>query len=133
MKTFSISLLVASLFWPSLSAELEVGSVCVAAIPKEMPPTVDPIEGLVCPTWNLLVKIDDRKAVPWPRNESVKIDGLDLTHSHRVTILCDGKPQQSFRFSFSEHKERKLCLFLNDFYKTVQLWDDKQCPWCKCK
>jgi hypothetical protein len=98
-----------------------------------MSPTRDPIEGMVCQTWNLLVKIDDMKAVSWPRNESVKIDGLDVTRRHRVTIFCDGKPQQSFGFRFSEFKTRKLCLFLNDLYKTVQLWEDKQSPWCKCK
>jgi len=133
LKAYSIALLLAFLFWPLLSAESEVGSVCVAPIPKEMSPTRDPIEGMVCQTWNLLVKIDDMKAVSWPRNESVKIDGLDVTRRHRVTIFCDGKPRQSFGFRFSEFKTRKLCLFLNDFYKTVQLWEDKQSPWCKCK
>jgi hypothetical protein len=132
LKAHSIALLVAVLFWPSLSAESEVGSVCVAPIPQEMPDTASP-EGMVCQTWNLLVKIDDVKAVSWPRNESVKIDGLDVTRRHRVTIFCDGKPQQSFGFRFSEFKTRKLCLFLNDLYKTVQLWEDKQSPWCKCK
>jgi hypothetical protein len=121
-----------SQFWPSLSAESEVGSVCGAPIPQEMPATASP-EGLVCQTWNLLVKIDDMKAVSWPRNESVKIDGLDLIRRHRAIISCDGKPQQSFGFRFSEFKTRKLCLFLNDFYKTVQLGEDKQAPWCKCK
>jgi hypothetical protein len=97
-----------------------------------MPSTASP-EGVVCQKWSLLVKIDDMKAVSWPRNESAKIDGLDLTRRHRVLVSRDGKPQQSFGFRFSEFKTRKLCLFLNDFYKTVQLWEDKQSPRCKCK
>jgi len=84
-----------------------------------MPDTASP-EGMVCQTWNLLVKIDDVKAVSWRRNESFKIDGLDVTRRHRVTIFCDGKPQQSFGFRFSEFKTRKLCLFLNDLYKSLQ-------------
>ena len=83
MKTHSIALLVAVLFWPSLSAESEVGSVCIAPIPQEMLSTASP-EGVVCQKWNLLVKIDDMKAVSWPRTESAKIVGLDLTRRHRV-------------------------------------------------
>jgi hypothetical protein len=48
-------------------------------------------------------------------------------------VLCDGKPKQSFIFSFSAYKGHKLCLFFNDLYWTVQLWDDEKTPWCKCK
>jgi hypothetical protein len=48
-------------------------------------------------------------------------------------VLCDGKPQQSFRFRFSTFKSNRLCLFINDLYQTVQLWKLKESPWCKFK
>jgi len=63
----------------------------------------------------------------------VKIDALDAAAAHRVVISCNGKPQQSFRFRFSDFKTRELCLFINDFCKTAQLWESKGTPWCKCK
>ena len=58
----------------------------------------------------------------WPTKESVKIDGLAIPGGHRVVVLCGGKPQQSFWFRFSESETPELCLFLNDLYKTAQLW-----------
>jgi hypothetical protein len=50
-----------------------------------------------------------------------------------VVVLCNHKPLQSFAFLFSEFKTKELCLFLNDLYRTVQLWESKSAPWCKCK
>jgi hypothetical protein len=61
------------------------------------------------------------------------VDGLDISARHRVVVYCDKKPQQSFSFRFSEFKAKRLCLFLNDLYETVQLWEPSQAPWCKCK
>jgi len=69
----------------------------------------------------------------WPLAESLKIDGLDLSVKHRVVVTCGGKAQQSFEFRHSDYKTTKLCLFINDPYKTAQLWDHKASPWCKCK
>jgi hypothetical protein len=78
------------------------------------------------------MKINTQQALPWPINKSVKIEILDPIARHRVVVLCNGKPQQSFTFRFSEFKTGQLCLFLNDLYKTVQLSEAKECPWCKC-
>ncbi len=86
-----------------------------------------------CSSGNLSLKIDARKSVSWPHDESLQIEPLDLAPSHLVTVLCDGKPLQSFRFMFSEYTTRELCLFINDFYQTVQLWERAKSPWCKCK
>ena len=88
--------------------------------------------GLYCDSEKVSLKIDTQ-TVPSPIRESVKIARLDLTTRHRVVVFCDGKPQQSFSFRFSEFKTSELCLFLNDLYKTAQLWEAKRCPWCKCK
>jgi hypothetical protein len=77
--------------------------------------------------------IDNLPAIVWPHEEGVKIDNLALADRHRGVILCDGKPQQSFKFRFSEFKTAKLCLALSDLYGWAQLWDAKRSPWCKCK
>jgi hypothetical protein len=62
------------------------------------------------------------------------LDSLALPTRHRVTVMCDKQPQQSFAFRFSAFgTEPDLCLFLNDFYLTVQLWERKRAPWCKCE
>jgi len=88
---------------------------------------------LFCGSGKLSLRIDTLQAVPWPNKKSLKIEDLDLTSRHRVVISCDGKPQQSFRFRFSEFKTGDLCLFINELYQTAQLWEPKQAPWCKCR
>jgi hypothetical protein len=42
---------------------------------------------------------------------------------------------ESFTFRFSDRPHTRLSLFLNDLYKTAQLWDSVQnpSPWCRCK
>jgi hypothetical protein len=87
----------------------------------------------LCGSGKLSLKIDDQSISPWPKTNSMKISGLDAGAKHRVVIYRAGKPQQSFRFRFSEFKENKACLFLNDLYWTAHLWEPKQAPWCKCK
>ncbi len=132
MRPAAIALLIASLVSPALSAESERGSVCVAPIPKG-PPRTAATPDLFCGSGKLSLRIDTLQAVPWPNKKSLKIEDLDLNFPHRVVISCDGKPQQSFKFRFSEFKTRELCLFINDLYQTAQLWEPKQAPWCKCK
>ena len=78
------------------------------------------------------MEIDAQPVMAWPTKKSVHID-LDVSQAHRVVVFCDGKPQQSFKFRFADFKTPKLCLFINDLYKTVQLWESKDAPWCKCK
>jgi len=87
---------------------------------------------LFCDAENFSLKID-AQVMAWPIKESIKLAGLDLNTRHRVIVLCNHKPQQSFSFRFSEFQTQELCLFLNDLYRTVQLWELKRCPWCKCK
>jgi len=89
--------------------------------------------GFFCDSAKLSVKIDAQQPTAWPVKENVKIDGLDAAATHRVVVFCNGKPQQSFRFRFSDLKTRVLCLFINDMYKTAQLWESKGSSWCKCK
>lgn len=131
MRRKTIALLIVLLLSAQLSAGSESGIVCVAPVPEKASPYSAP--GFFCESKKLSLKIDEQQAVPWPINESIAIGSLDLAALHRVVIFCKSKPLQSFKFRFSEFKTRKLCLFINDFYKTAQLWEDKDCPWCKCK
>ena|SRR5215469_1083297 len=126
------AIFVLSLSFCSISlTQSESGSICVAPISKELPETAGTPD-LSCSLSKLSVKFDGQKAFAWPTRKSVLIDGLDLSARHRVVVYCDGKPQQSFSFRFSEFKAKQLCLFLHDLYKTVQLWEPSQAPWCKC-
>jgi len=126
--------LIVLLSYHALPSQEVNGLICVAPVPK-------PVDGrrgagpetVVCDADRYSVKIDSRQPVACPVKESVKITELDLAAPHRVVVLCGNKPRQSFTFRFSEYNSQKLCLFLNDLYWTVQLWPDKQCPWCKCK
>ena len=108
----------------------EFGSVCIAPAIVDATRLGDP--ALYCEAGKYSLKIDGQ-VMAWPLKESVKLPGLDLKTRHRVIVFCDHKPQQSFTFRFSDFESPKLCLFLNDLYRTVNLWEDKRCPWCKCK
>lgn len=131
MRLAAIAFSIVVLFGATLYAQSEQGSVCVAP-----PPTKDWADtsafGYACPSGQFSLRIDDRKVLSWSNKESVRTDPLPLTGRHRVVIYCNGKPHQSFTFSFSNFKTKDLCLFLDDTYKTAQLWELKQAPWCKC-
>lgn len=133
LRPAAIAIAVATLLCPVSFPQSEKGSLCVAPISLDWPPTAQP--GLGCVSNNFSLKIDAQKTLSWPTKESVKIEGLDISVRHRVVIYCDGKPHQGFYFRFSEFKTNDLCLFLNDLYKTAQIWNPKQnpAPWCKCK
>jgi len=122
--------LIVALINPNCFAESESGSVCIA--PARFDPKNMSAPGLYCDAEKFSLKIGTQ-VMPWPIKEGVKLAGLDLNTRHRVIVLCDHKPQQSFTFRFSEFKTKQLCLFLNGLYRTAQLWEAKSAPWCKCK
>ncbi len=126
----TVFIFAACLIGSSQSAQPDDASLCVA------PSSDDPVERCtpgLCAAGKISFKVDDEPVLPWPNAKSIKIGDLDAVARHRVVIYRAGKPQQSFRFRFSEFKENKACLFLNDLYWTAQLWDPKRAPWCKCK
>ena len=126
--------LIVLLYHSAFPLQDATGSICMAPVPEPAGSLrVAGPESVVCAPDKYAVKIDSRKLIPWPVKTSATITGLDLTGRHRVVVFCDNKPSQAFNFRFSEFKDKKLCLFFNDLYWTVQLWPDKQCPWCKCK
>jgi len=129
-----VGLMFAAAFLPGLmfgqAAGSASGSVCIA--PESG--TLEPLSptGVYCKSGKLTLSFDKHEATPWPTKQSVKIGDLAVEVRHRIVIMCDGKPQQSVTFRFSELKTAALCLFLDGAYRTVQLWDAKGCPWCKC-
>ena len=131
MRTIAIVVVVAALTHPSFFAESASGSVCVAPESGTQIP-LSPI-GVYCQSGKLSLAIDTERIMPWPTKESVKISDLDVATRHRIVVMCNGKPQQSFTFRFSELRATALCLFLDGAYRTVQLWEVKRSPWCKCK
>jgi len=99
------------------------GSVCIAPIQKGEP----------CGSGALQWRFDDDRPVTWSSTVSVARE-LDQDRPHRVVVSCGAKPQQSFTFRFSEFRTEDLCLFINSFYQTANLWDGTQrAPWCKCR
>lgn len=110
------------------------GSVCVAARaddPFWKEPATLP-NGQVN-SHGLRVKVDKRPAVAWPDRKSLRIDGLSSSENHVVAVLGpDGKPIESVRFTFPEHKSTMLCLNY-DGYQGIGLQEaTRRTPWCKC-
>jgi hypothetical protein len=126
--------LIAVMINPAFAWQGESGSICIAPLPK-------PVDGrhaaggpsAWCSSGKYSFKVDARPTLSWPEKESAKIDKVAFSAPHRIVVFCGGKAMQSFTFVFSDYKSRKLCLFFNDLYWTVQLWDAKRSPWCKCK
>jgi hypothetical protein len=115
---------------PNLEAQDESKSLCVAPLPLDALTAGTP--NLECLPEKLSFQIDTRERLPWPHTKSVRIENLNAASPHKVQVYCDRKRQQSFKFRFSDYKSKEPCLFLNDLYKTVQLWESKGSPWCKC-
>jgi hypothetical protein len=130
MRSILTPLLIVALFNLNSPAQSETGSVCVA--PARFDPKNASAPGLYCEAEQFSLKID-AQVMAWPIKESVSFAGLDLSSRHRVIVLCNHKPQQSFTFRFSEFKSKQPCLFLNDLYRTVQLSESKRAPWCHCR
>jgi hypothetical protein len=90
------------------------------------------------PRLSYSVQIDQHDPVAVSSSAVHWIDKLDLRKRHSVVILANGKPLESFHFTFSQHDFRNqdkqdLCLFLNSFYLTWQLWPvERTGKWCPC-
>ncbi len=132
MRTSRSAILIVLLLSTELAAENERGTICIAPVFENSSADTAAPE-LSCKSEKLSLKIDTRDPVPWPAKQGTKIERLDLSVRHLVVVYCDGKPQQSFKFTFAAFKSKELCIFINDLYKTVQLWEVTRAPWCKCK
>lgn len=115
------------------SKEEATGFVCIAPVPK---PNDRPID-LANPgggnrSFNFVVQIDNQPKVVVGHEKSWLVADLALNDSHLVRIFRDGKPYASFRFRFSEYKEKKLCLWFRALYETWSLSNSSSAVGCKC-
>jgi hypothetical protein len=108
----------------------EQGSICVQPVPVHS-------SFMLCQSGKLSLSVDNGQSIPWPHENPRKIDGLDLTRSHRLVTRCGGKPVQAATFRFSEYQSKELCLVFDtmfDGYEGMRLWDARHASWCKkCK
>ena len=109
--------------------EAKMISICIA--PLDLDPDFAATHELFCGKDDISLKIGSRPRIPWPK-KNMKLEGLDPKSIGCITVYYKDKPQQSFRFTFSYFKTTELCLFVNGFYKTVQLKDVKDSPRWYC-
>jgi hypothetical protein len=102
--------LIALLACPVFSDETARGWLCVAHLTAKLSSNLF----IHCSSRNLSLRIDAQQLVQSLRKGSLKIEDLDLTESHLVVAMCDGKVIQSFRFKFSTFKKDRLCLAYTD-------------------
>jgi hypothetical protein len=115
---------------PSISASDKTGSICVLPNSPDPPTRISP-GGDYNPD-TLTLRIDGRRAIPWPHKEPVLIDGLDLQERHLVVLTSDGKRIKSFRFRFAEQQDARRCIYF-DGYQGVQFETPTIAPWCRVK
>ena len=127
-------LLLLLLLWPSTmrgqarstGAKASSGSVCIATV---TPPSSgqkslsNPAGGNRISSYS--IQVDKRKPLIASKDRSINIPSLAVDRRHLLKIFGDGKPVESFWFSFSEFSTTKLCLWFKPLYETWQLWDAK--------
>jgi len=88
VNSTAIALLIALLACPAFSDATAHGWLCIE------PWGVKPLTNRFtrCGSGNLSLRVDAQRTVPWPRKESLKIEGLDLTESHLAVAICDSQP-----------------------------------------
>jgi hypothetical protein len=96
------------------------GTVCVLPIAPELE------------TKGLRLRIDKQQELPWPHNQPMKIEALNLSERHVVVVTAQNKRVQSFRFDFLDYSDAKLCLVF-DGAELAHLGSSRSASWCSCK
>jgi hypothetical protein len=61
--------------------------------------------------------------------KSARVDGLTLAGTHRVRVFADGRPTETFTFSFEKKGSSRLTLRYHEFYRSWALDPSKrECP-----
>ena len=128
-----VALITILLVCSNLQAQQKVGSICVAPNSSERPTRFS--SGGDYNPQTLLLKIDQKAAIPWPHEKPVALKELTLEEPHLIVLTSDGKRLQSFRFRFSEYPSAELCMSF-DGYQGVQLYDKgtnrRRAKYCGC-
>jgi len=134
---FSLTLCfcVAAQMRRAASARSATGSICVASVPRPNSgetSLANPAGGNR--SFNFSVQIDDRPSMDVSFDDGKLVSGLSLGKNHSVKIRRDGKPVQSFKFTFGKFASKDLCLWFKPLYETWQLWEAKRASaTCLCK
>jgi hypothetical protein len=131
-RVFLIAVAFATLFLSVAIAQEGKGSVCIASRADD--PWWKVPSPAATDTMGFKVRIDKRRAVPWPAKQSLGFDDLSLEDRHLlVAIDGSGKPVESVRFRFSDYRSNHLCMTY-DGYQGMRLQDaSRHTPWCKCR
>ena len=103
----------------------KTGSVCIASVVAP-----DRFVAVHLGNYDFTVSFDGGKPLAVPHNAPVLVSKLSLASRHSIRIRQEGKPAASFTFRFYEDK--RLCLWLNEFYGTWQLDSPGNRSWCRC-
>jgi hypothetical protein len=113
------------------------GTICVAPLPKDVR-EADRLAFSGGPSrrykYSFTVEIDARPPIAVPKLDPLPIEDLPLEATHRVRIRDEGRPIESFRFTFSARGGTPLCLAYTPGYQTWSL--EKRRPgqrWCACE
>ena len=90
----SAALVVMLLVCSNVLAQQKVGSICVAPNSSKRSTRFSP-GGDYNPA-TLLLKIDQKEAIPWPHEKPVSVKELTLEEPHLIVLTSDGKRIQSF-------------------------------------
>jgi hypothetical protein len=106
-----------------------VGKVCISRVP--VGERWDANNTGAKESSKFVIQIDKVAPVLIGTNTSALVTNLSLTAEHSVKIKLDGKPLESFRFSF-KGRENHLRLWYNPFYGSWSLWDVRPGEKCAC-
>jgi hypothetical protein len=70
---------------------------------------------------------------PKGKGPGVLVTDLLLDQTYLVKVSLKGKRIESFRFRFEPESRGRVCLFLEEFYLTWQLWSASRLPSCTCR
>jgi hypothetical protein len=116
-----------------------IGSICLLSIAEptsEMKSLYNYTGGNPPPDYT--AQFGDGPVLQFPHSPKgsgpgILLTGMPVDRSYLVRIRHQGKPIESFRFRFDDESQQRLCLSLNEFYLTWQLWAADQRPICRCK
>jgi hypothetical protein len=126
MKPNPFSLLLASVLLASpLPCAAEQGTVCLGQLPQRFlqPNAAGGNEYVEFdPAVTYFLQIDELGRVAFSTDAPQTYPALDLSSRHLAKVYENDKLLQSFWFSFDSADSKRLCLWLNTWYWTWNLW-----------
>jgi hypothetical protein len=107
----------------------ETGTVCLLKASWEYPKgALSSEHAAVSPVKIFTVQFDEQPPLD-VTTTSARVDRLSLAGTHRVRVFADGKPTETFSFSFEKKGSSRLTLRYHEFYRSWALDPSKrECP-----